>query len=39
MDNVMKEEYFEELKEEYEEIRHDHYESLKVQSGCIKEMD
>lgn len=29
MDNVMKEEYFEELKEEYEEIRHDHYESLK----------
>ncbi|CAJ1080476.1 methionine synthase isoform X1 [Xyrichtys novacula] len=29
LDEVVKEEYFEELKEEYEEIRQEHYDSLK----------
>ncbi|XP_034564019.1 methionine synthase isoform X2 [Notolabrus celidotus] len=29
LDEVMREEYFEELKEEYEEIRQEHYDSLK----------
>uniref|UniRef100_A0A673ANA0 Methionine synthase-like n=1 Tax=Sphaeramia orbicularis TaxID=375764 RepID=A0A673ANA0_9TELE len=29
LDDVMKDEYFEDLKEEYEEVRQDHYDSLK----------
>lgn len=30
LDDTVREEYFEELKEEYEEIRQEHYDSLKV---------
>lgn len=30
LDDAMREEYFEDIKEEYEEVRQDHYDSLKV---------
>lgn len=42
LDEAMRDEYFEDLKEEYEEIRQEHYDSLKVtiqirfySSGCF----
>lgn len=30
LDEAVREEYFEDLKEEYEEVRQEHYDSLKV---------
>lgn len=30
LDDALREEYFEDIKEEYEEVRQDHYDSLKV---------
>lgn len=33
LDENLKDDYFEEIREEYEDIRQDHYDSLKVKSG------
>lgn len=34
LDEMGKEDYFEELKQEYEEVRQEHYDSLKVRPVC-----
>lgn len=35
LDETMREEYFDEVKEEYEEIRQDHYDSLMVRMAVL----
>lgn len=35
LEETVREEYFEDLKEEYEEIRQDHYDSLKVRRAAV----
>lgn len=33
LDESLKDDFFEDIREEYEDIRQDHYDSLKVNSG------
>lgn len=33
LDESLKDDFFEEIREEYEDVRQDHYDSLKVNSG------